>query len=136
MRKASVVYKGQSDKVGRFGHVETGTELLLHESEYRCVADDPRYEFLNWVEVSRKGEVTVIADEVKEPESLGLESGEKETVEEETSLDDLSVEDLKELISTINQDLGKKEQLSSTGKKADLIDRIEAYQAAKAAFES
>lgn len=136
MRKASVVYKGQSDKVGRFGHVETGTELLLHESEYRCVADDPRYEFLNWVEVSRKGEVTIIASEEEEPASTELVQDDEGEGEEESSLDDLTVAELKDFIATINEELDSEDQLSSTGKKADLIDRIEAYQAAKAALES
>ena len=132
MRKASVVYKGQSDKIGRFGNVETGAELLLHESEYRCVAEDPRYEFLNWVEVSRKGEVTIVADEVEE--DLLEQEGENEADEE--SLDDFTVAELKEIIAIINQDLEEGDQISTTGKKADLIDRIEAYQAAKAPLES
>lgn len=135
MRKASVVYKGQSDKIGRFGNVETGAELLLHESEYRCVAEDPRYEFLNWVEVSRKGEVTIVADEVEE-DLLEQEGGDEADEADEESLDDCTVAELKEIIATINQYLEEGEQISTTGKKADLIDRIEAYQAAQAALES
>lgn len=136
MRKAQVVYRGQSDKIGRFGNVETGAELLLHESEYRCVAEDPRYEFQNWVEVSRKGEVTIIADEVEDASGGLVVEEESIEQEEEASLDDLTVAELKEIITTINQDLEEGEQLSTNGKKADLIDRIEAYQAAKAALES
>lgn len=141
MRKASVIYKGQSDKIGRFGTVETGSELLLLESEYRCVAEDPRYEFQTWVEVSQRGEVTVITpdpepekeQETKEEEQEEGQEEEEEDSDEE-SLDDMTVAELKELISSINQELPDDEQLPSMGKKADLIDRIEAYQAQKQAL--
>jgi hypothetical protein len=142
MKYAQVIYKGATDKIGRFNTVETGQTLTLTESEYECVREDARYEFVEWVKVDLPKVQPALAqspsysldrspvneDPIKREASRVSQDIIREDDDDDT-VEDYSKLTVKELVAEIkarNELLDDEEQIvPASQKKKDLISALE-----------
>lgn len=152
MIHVKVIYNGQPRNEGRFGRVEKGDELLLTRQEYRCVAENPDFTFVEEVSDPAATEDLRAAGNptgppegsgntggdpvVKEPgvQAVSPKAADEEAVEEvhEEEADgsdndpyyDWSAAELKTEIEVRNEVRSEEAQISTKGRKAALKARL------------
>lgn len=146
------IYKGTPRNEGRFGNVTTGQELLLTHHEYKCVAEDPDFEFVEEVTFERKPVPSNPSGPSTDPKSPGTPGAQKEAgrvdgssgvstppavededededEDEEVAYTSLKKDELLAEVAERNEGREEALQLPTAGTKADLIAALEADDA-------
>ena len=127
-----VTYQGPDRNEGRFGNVTKGVELLLTKHEYKCVAEDPHFEFVEEITVEAApipGNTTRDVakspghpGEVKEPGRATAGPG----TDHAPDPDLVEVVRLPEVEEVVEEDWEEEVPPYSAWKKSELVEEIEA----------